>query len=301
MVRLVAQARQDRAGLGIAMMLSAYLFFCFVDTSVKWLVIGGLPALQLAFMRYFGHLLCSIAMILRGGASLDRFATGQLGLVALRGVFLITSTVFNFISLNYLPLTVTSAIMFSAPIIVCALSWPLLGERVGPWRWFAIVIGFLGVLVVIRPFGESFHWAALLSAYNALAMALYSILTRKLSGEIAAETMQFYMGVMGTLVLAPFAYMTWQTPETGLDWALFLALGIWGWAGHELLTRAHGFAPASTLMPYTYSFMIYLTISSYLVFAELPDQWTLTGALIIVGSGLLIWKRETLHKQGAAP
>lgn len=297
MSRLIAQARQDKAGLGIAMMLSAYLFFCFVDTSVKWLVIGGLHAFQLAFMRYFGHLLCSIAMILRGGAGLDRFATGQLGLVALRGVFLITSSVFNFISLSYLPLTVTSAIMFSAPILVCALSWPLLGERVGPWRWFAIVIGFLGVLVVIRPFGESFHWAALLSAYNALAMALYSILTRKLSGEIAAETMQFYMGVMGTVVLAPLAYATWQTPTTALDWTLFAALGLWGWAGHELLTRAHGFAPASTLMPYTYSFMIYLTISSYLVFAELPDQWTLVGALIVVGSGLLIWKRETLQEK----
>jgi len=187
--------------------------------------------------------------------------------------------------------------MFSAPILVSLLSWPLLGERVGPWRWLAIVIGFAGVLVVIRPFGESYHWAALLSVYNAFAMAFYSILTRKLSGEIAAETMQFYMGAIGTVVLLPLALFTWETPSSGLDWALMLGLGIWGWAGHGLLTRAHGFAPASTLMPYTYSFMIYLTITSYLVFGNLPDGATLLGAAIIVGSGLLIWWRENLQRR----
>ncbi|MFK7755247.1 MAG: DMT family transporter [Sedimentitalea sp.] len=293
---LVARAREDRAQLGIVMMLVAYMFFAAIDTSVKWLVIAGLHAFQLAFMRYVGHFLCSLALMAYGGLSWDRFATGQIGLVLLRAMFLISSSVFNFVSLTYLPLTVTSAIMFSAPIIVCALSYPLLGERVGPWRWIAIVIGFVGVLVVIRPFGETFHWAALLSAYNALAMALYSIITRKLSGEIAAETMQFYMGAIGTAVLLPLAWMTWQNPTTALDWGLLIGLGVWGWAGHGLMTRAHGFATASTLMPYTYSFMVYLTITSYLVFADLPDRLTLVGAGIIVASGLVIWWRETKGK-----
>lgn len=292
MAGLTAQVRRDRAQLGIVMMLGAYLFFAGVDTSVKWLVLAGFPAFQLAFMRYLGHFAISLVHISRGGMSWARFGSGHMGLVLLRAGLLVVSTVLNFIALNYLTLTVTSAIMFSAPIIVCALSVPLLGERVGPWRWFAIVLGFAGVLVIIRPFGESFHWAALLSVFNAFAMASYSILTRRLSGLIAAETMQFYAGALGTAVLLPLAVMTWQNPSTLLEWALMLGLGAWGWFGHELLTRAHGFAPANTLMPYTYSFMLYLTASSYLVFGNVPDGWTLTGAVIVVFSGLLIWRRE---------
>lgn len=278
--------------MGIAMMLGAYLLFALLDTSVKWLVLLGFHAFQLAFMRYVGHFLISFLQIMRGGVSWRRLHTAQMPLVFLRAFLLVSSTVLNFIALNYLPLTVTSAIMFSAPIIVCALSMPLLGERVGPWRWFAIVVGFAGVLVVIRPFNESFHWAALLSVINAFCMAFYSVLTRRLSGVIAAETMQLYVGALGTFALLPLAVATWKTPTNPTDWALMIALGLWGWAGHELMTRAHAFAVANTLMPYTYSFMIYLTISSYLVFGTIPDRWTVIGAGIIVGSGLLIWWRE---------
>ncbi|GFE65479.1 DMT family transporter [Litoreibacter roseus] len=292
MSRVAIKAVEDRAQLGIVMMLVAYLSFSFIDTSVKWLVIAGLPALQLAFVRYAGHFLISIGTIARGGIGPERFATEHPWTVLLRGALLVSSTAFNFISLNYLPLTVTSAIMFSAPIIVCALSMPLLGERVGPWRWLAIVVGFAGVLVVIRPGGAAFHWAMLLSIYNAFALALYSILTRKLAGVVATETLQLYGSALGTITLLPFAWAVWQNPVGAVDWFIMFALGLWGWGGHELLTRAHAFAPASTLMPYTYSFMIYLTISSYLIFDHVPDQATVLGALIIIASGLLIWARE---------
>jgi len=292
MPAVAIRANQDRAKLGIAMMLVAYLLFSMIDTSVKWLVLAGLHAFQLSFMRYAGHFAISLVNIGRGGVSWDRFQTDRPGTVLLRSGLLVSSTLFNFIALNYLSLTVTSAIMFSAPVIVCALSMPLLGEKVGPWRWFAIGLGFVGVLVVMRPFGSGFHWAEILTLYNAFALALYSILTRKLSGLVAAETMQFYTGALGTIVLLPLALLTWSAPATPLDWALMFLLGVWGWAGHEFLTRAHGFAPANTLMPFTYSFMIYLTIASFLVFHTLPDQWTIAGALIIVLSGMIIWSRE---------
>ncbi len=289
---LAARANSDNAPLGIVMMLAAYLLFAFIDTSAKWLASVGLSALQLSFMRYVGHGLISTVLIGRGGWSRDRFATDHLGLVLLRTYLLVASTAFNFIAITYLPLTVTSAIMFSAPVIVCALSWPLLGERVGPWRWFAIMLGFAGVLVVIRPGGAAFHWAMLLSLHNAAALALYSIITRKLSGIVAAETMQVYMGVIGTLALLPFAIATWVWPATGFEWAVMVLLGLWGWAGHEVYTRAHAYAPANTLMPYTYSFMLYLTVAGYLVFGDVPDALTLVGAAIIVASGLIIWWRR---------
>ncbi|MFT4959341.1 MAG: drug/metabolite transporter (DMT)-like permease [Paracoccaceae bacterium] len=294
--KVTAKARTDRAQLGIMMMLVAYLCLALVDTSAKYLVLLGLPVFQVVFMRYVGHFALSLGVIGRGGFAWQRFATDHVGLVMLRSTLLVSSTVLNFIVLRYLSLTLVSAIMFAAPILVCALSWPLLGERVGPWRWVAIVVGFCGVLVVIRPFNEGFQWAVILPVVNALAMALYSILTRRLSGIVATETMQLYSGGLGTIVMLPFAIATWQTPANSLDWALLLGLGLWGWSGHELLTRAHGFAPANILMPYTYSFMIYLTITSYLVFDHIPDQWTLIGAGIIVVSGLMIWWRENLQR-----
>ena len=288
---IAAQANQDRAALGILMTLAAYFFFMLIDTSVKWLVLAGLPAFQLAFMRYLPHFIISTVLLLRRGMSWSSFQSAHMGLVLLRGFLLASATLFNFITLIYLPLTVTGSIMFSAPIIVCALSWPLLGERVGPWRWAAIMVGFVGVLIVIRPFGADFHWIALLNVYNAVSLALYSIITRKISGVVAPETMQFYMGAFGAIMLFPLAVFSWTPPATTLDWALMVSIGIWGWAGHEIFSRAHSYAPANTLMPYTYSFLLYLAVASYIVFNDIPDSYTLLGASIIVLSGLVIWWR----------
>ncbi|WP_254684879.1 DMT family transporter [Tateyamaria omphalii] len=295
---IAAHPTEDRAALGIVMTLGAYAFFTLIDTSVKWLLLAGLPAFQLAFMRYFPHFLISTALLLRKGVRWSNFQSAHMGLVLLRGFLLASATLFNFITLNYLPLTVVGSIMFSAPIIVCALSWPLLGERVGPWRWFAIILGFSGVLVVIRPFDASFHAIAFLNVYNAFSLALYSIITRKISGIVAPETMQFWMGAFGAVTLAPLAFFVWTTPDTVWQWALMIGLGIWGWAGHEIFSRAHGYAPANTLMPYTYSFLLYLALASYLIFGDVPDGWTLLGAAIIVVSGLIIWRR-TARKETA--
>ncbi|WP_299916400.1 DMT family transporter [uncultured Roseobacter sp.] len=283
---------EDRPHFGIMLMLGAWLLFAFVDTSAKWLVILGFPAFQLAFIRYAGHFVISVAVIAKGGIARDRFQTVHMWQVLSRAMLLVMATLSNFYALNFLPLTVTAAIMFSSPVIVCALSGPLLGEHVGPWRWFAILLGFAGVLVVIRPFGEAFHIAMILPLLNSLSLALYSIMTRRLAGVVATETMQFYMGALGTAVMLPLALWAWKWPDTPMDWMILIGLGVFGWAGHQLLTNAHRFGSANTLMPYTYSFMIYLSVLSYLVFQHLPDQWTVIGAMIIVISGLIIWKRE---------
>ena len=292
MARLVAKAIEDKPAMGIALMLLTYLCFSFIDTSAKWLALAGLSAFQLSFMRYFGHFAISLGRIAKGGISRDRFATSHFWLVMLRGGLLAASTVLNFIALQYIPLTLTSTILFSSPIIICALSGPMLGEKVGIWRWTAIGIGFIGILIAIRPFDETFHWAILLSLFNAFAFALYSILTRKLAGIVASDTMQFYSGLIGTLALAPLAAYSWQNPTNLLDWVIMCMMGFFGWAGHELLTRAHGYASATTLTPYGYSFILYLTVWSYFLFDHLPDRWTVSGAIIIVIAGLIIWIRE---------
>lgn len=279
-------------------MLIAYLTFSFIDTSVKWLAIAGLPTLQLAFMRYASHFLISLMVIARGGLSVSRFSSDRPLLVIVRGTLIMLSTILNFLAVGYLPLTLTSTILFSSPLIVCALSWPLLGERVGPWRWFAILVGFAGIIVAIRPFDATFHWAVFLSLSSATSFSFYLILTRKLAGQVSTDTMQFYAGAIGFCALAPFAYAQWQNPQGLVDWLLLFSLGLWGWAGHQLLTNAHRYAPANILSPYSYSFILYLTVSSYLLFDHLPDRWTVIGAVIIVAAGLIIWVRETRLRGG---
>lgn len=276
----------------MGLMLLAYLTFSFVDTGTKWLALAGLPALQLSFMRYIGHFGISLALTGRGRFRFSRFACKRPFLVILRAVLLMFSTVFNFFALRYLPLSLTGTILFSAPIIVCALSWPLLRERVGIYRWFAIMLGFAGIVVAIRPFSEDFHWAVFLSLSGAVSFALYSILTRKLSGVVPTDVLQFYSGLVGTAVLLPFALLEWTNPVGTFNWIILLCLGPFAWAGHQMLTHAMHFAPANLLMPFGYSFILYLTTWSYLVFDNVPDIWTITGAAIIVVAGMIIWFRE---------
>lgn len=289
---IATRAIEDRPQVGILLMLGAWFLFSLVDTSAKWLATLSVPAVQVAFMRYAGHGVIATAVVVIGGADRASFRTGRLWTMLSRALLLVSATLSNFVALNYLPLTVTGAIMFSSPIIVCLLSFTMLGERIGIWRLSAILMGFLGVLIVIRPGGEAFHIAMLLPLYNATALALYSIMTRQLAGVVSTEIMQFYMGLVGTAVFLPFVLWVWQMPATPLEWVVLVSTGVFGWAGHQLLTNAHRFATANVLTPYTYSFMIYVTIIGFVLFGHLPDLWTVLGTLVIVGSGLIIWKRE---------
>ena len=289
---VAAPSNADLPRLGIMLMLGAWLFFSVVDTGAKWLAVAGIPAFQLAFMRYASHFAISIAVIAKGGMTADRFRTDHLWQLVTRSLLLVSATLSNFYALQFLPLTVASAIMFSSPVIVCFLSITILRERVGPWRWAAIILGFVGVLIVARPLGTAFHPAMVMILYNATALACYALMTRKLSGVVAVDTMQFYMGLVGTLVLLPFALAVWTPPETAWGMVVLFGLGVMGWAGHQLLTTAHRFGTANQLMPFTYSFLIFVAIWGYLLFGTVPDKSTIMGAVVIMGAGLIIWKRE---------
>lgn len=274
----------------VAMMLVANALFSVTDTSTKLLLGAGFAALQLAFVRYAVQLsITSVDVLLRGPSRLA-VPRRLWGMLILRASLLVGATVVNFIAIKFLSLIVTSAIMFSSPIFVCLLSGPLLGERVGRARWAFVALGFAGVLVVIRPFGETMEWAAVMMILPAMGLALYSILTRKLANDVDASTMQFVLGLMGTAVLAPMAAYVWQTPAQTLDWVLMLAVGTCAWAGHEVLIRAHKLAEANFLMPFSYSYLVFMGLASMLVFGEVPDAVTLLGAAMIMLSGLLIWR-----------
>ncbi|MGB3690294.1 MAG: DMT family transporter [Jannaschia helgolandensis] len=292
----LARARQDDPGRGIALMLLAYVLFAFTDTSVKWLSLASIPAMQLAFMRFGVHLALSTGPMLGADHSGWTAPRAQALAMLARGGLLLISTTTNFVALRYLDLTVSAAIMFSSPILVSALSVPLLGERVGPWRWGAILLGFVGVLIVVRPWSAEFHWAVIFSLISATSLALFSILTRRLAGVAAPRTMQLYAGLVGTVVLLPVAIWVWSSPTTPLDWILLFAIGGFAWTGHHFFSQAHGYAPASVLMPFSYSFLIYLAISGYIVFGTVPDVMTMSGAAVIAVAGLVIWWRERVAR-----
>ncbi len=280
------------ATAAVLMMLFANFMFAAADISAKLLLGAGYAAVQLAFFRYAVQLAVTSGVLVglrgRGLAA----ARPLLPVLCLRASLLVLATIFNFLALRSLSLAIASAIMFSAPIIVCTLSWPLLGERVGRVRWMAVALGFAGVLVVIRPFGEGLDPAAFLMLLAAAGLALYSILTRRLSHDVEPLVMQFVLGLTGTVALAPFCLLRWMVPAEAFDLALMVLLGLLAWIGHEFLIRAHRIAEASYLMPYSYSYLIYMLAGGLAVFGDLPDIWTVLGALMIAMSGLTIWRRE---------
>lgn len=278
--------------LALAIMAGAFFCFTMIDTSAKWLAAAGLPALQIAFIRYAGNFIASLLVFLpREGRSLFRshMPLHQFG----RAISLLTSTCCNFIALSYLPLTVTTAIFFAAPVLVCLLSIPLLGETVGLRRFIAILVGFSGVLIITQPWGAAFHWAMIFSLTALCANAFYFVLTRMIAGRDDNPTGQIITSGVPTLILAPVLLWTgWTWPSAPTDWLAFCAAGIFATVGHSLLTVGHRYAPASTLAPMVYVQIIYVSVISWAVFNQPPDLNTLLGTAVIVAAGLYIWLRE---------
>lgn len=282
--------RSDQPGRGILLTLLALLCFTGIDTCAK-LLVETLPALEVVFFRYFGHfvIMAAIYLPLRGVSILH---ANRPKTQVLRALCLMGSTLMNFLALQYLQLGVTSAIFFTIPLIVCALSVPMLGETVGPRRWAAILVGLIGVIIIVRPGLGALHWAWLLSIGACFGASFYMILTRKLAGIDSTETSQFYVGFVSMIVMAPLASTVWIWPSATLEIVLCVIIGFLGWLGHQCLTVAHRFAPASLLSPFTYTQILWMVASGYFIFGNIPDIWVFIGASIVIASGLYMWLRE---------
>jgi len=290
------QPREERTTAGVLTMLLAVAFFICIDTSAKWLTLSGLPVLMVVFARYFGHFVyaCVIYIPQEGMAC---FRSRSPGKQLMRSCFLFGSTVLNFFALKFLPITVTTTIMFAGPIVVTLLAIPILGEKVGLRRFLAVATGFLGVLVVIQPWGAEWH-PAMFFSLGALCMAsMYFVMTRMLAGVETNATHQVWASGIASLVLAPFAFVAWEWPETTRQWVVLFAIGGFGMTGHILATTAHRWADASILAPMVYSQIFLAAVSGILVFDQWPTVWTLGGGLIIIGAGLYIWQRERAVKK----
>lgn len=291
------QSAHPRIGIGLVTLTT--LCFAVLDTTAKWLVLS-LPVLQVVWLRFLTHSLFSVAIFAPSmGLELAHWRHPRLQL--LRGLMLASMTGLNFWALQYLQLAETGAMQFSVPILIALLSAWWLGERLDTRRWLAIALGFVGVLIIIRPGSQGFHPAILLSAGNAILYALFNLLTRKLASSEHPATMQLASAAVSTAVLTPFAWWSWQTPTSSGQWLLLALAGLAGGAGHYFAAQAHRFASAAVLGPFLYQQIIYMTLGGWLVFGQVPDQAVLLGACVVVASGLYLLWREFQVAPPATP
>jgi drug/metabolite transporter (DMT)-like permease len=295
---MLDHASKERAArlTGIALMCGAVSCFAFLDTTAKYLNLH-MSALEVVWARYTGGLLFPFIVSnpwTHPGLMRTTRPVLQIG----RSVLLLGSTLFNFVALRYLQLDESISIAFSTPFIVAALSGPVLGEWVRWRRWTAIAVGFVGVLVVTRPTPGSFQPAVLISLGGAICYALYALSTRILARTDSNETTLFYSNIVGAAAMLPVVPFVWTTPTDTLVILLMVATGALASFGHYLLIAAHRLAPAAVLSPFIYTEIVLMIALGFLVFGDLPNRWTLTGAAIVVASGLYLVHRERKVKGG---
>jgi len=209
-----------------------------------------------------------------------------------RSTLLLSATAIYFTALHYTDLPTAAIISFVSPFIMIALAAVLLGETVGPRRWSAVGVGFLGALFILRPGLGAVPPASFLLLISASCNALYQVLTRSLAARDSAETSNTYIAVVGFVLTSLLVPFVWQTPRSAFDILLFVGLGLFGGFGHYFIVKALEWGPAAVIAPLNYGQLIGTVILGYIFFDEFPDLWTWTGAAVIIASGLYIFYRE---------
>lgn len=280
----------------IGLMCAAVSLFALLDAIAKYLVsTRGLPVIEVVWMRFVSNALLTFAIV--SPMAITRIVrTAKPGHQALRSLFMLGATIFNFAAVKYLQLDQTVTIFFLTPLMVAALAGPLLGEWVGWRRLMAILSGFFGVLLVTRPGFGGIHWAVGFSFCATLSYALYNISTRYLASHDPTEVTLFYSPLAGLLLTMPFALMDWVWPSDLFTWLLLFSLGLLGGAGHWLLILAHRSAPAPVLSPFVYVGLMWMIILGYFMFGDIPSPWTLAGGAVVILSGLYLLSRERQKK-----
>jgi drug/metabolite transporter (DMT)-like permease len=280
---------------GILLMCAGVSSFPFMNAGVK-LLADDYPASQITWARFTGHLLIMLVVFLpkyRWTLLRTRHPLIQIG----RSVAMLLSNLLFVMAIGRVPLATASAIGFTSPLIVTALSVPLLHESVGWRRWSAVVVGFAGALMVIRP-GTGFRDpAVLLILLSSLIYALYQIGTRSVGRHDNAATGIIFAALLGSLgmtLVMPFVFVM---PRTLFDGLLFCSLGLLGGFGHYLIIRAFQLGPAAVIAPLGYIELIGSVVLGYLLFVNFPDLWTWLGSGVIIASGIYIALRERKRRE----
>lgn len=274
--------------------------FSAVDTQAKFLT-DTLHPVQIVWARQLGLLIGVLVLLAIRGASVLR--TRRPVLQVTRGAMAAGSACLFIVGITYVPLADAVVVSFVAPFIVTVLGALLLREPVGARRWVAVIIGFLATLIVIRPGMGVVHPAAIFVVMAAILFALRQVLSRLLSGVDGMATTVAYTALAGSLVLTLPLPFVWRWPETGTEILLLVGIAVLASLGELLVIWALEVAQAVVVAPVMYTLILWSTMYGYLVFADVPDGWTLLGAAIIIATGLYTFHRERLavRRRGVLP
>lgn len=272
---------------GILFQLSALMIFVLMDTTLK-LMTADFPVLQIIWARFIFSFL-GVAIALRLSMGRLPWRSRAPGLQALRSLLLAGCSLLFTAALAHIPLVDATAVGFASPLITVALAALILREKVGPRRWLGVAIGFIGVMVALRPpflTGTPLHWAYLLPLGTATMFGFYQILTRRLAALDDSRVTILHTGLAASLATAlaqPFVFVA----PAPLQWGVLIAIGLLGALSHGLLVLAYARAPASLLAPLSYTQLIWASLAGIAVFGDWPDGITLLGAAIIAVGGVL--------------
>jgi drug/metabolite transporter (DMT)-like permease len=288
------QDARRRLWLGIFFMCAATTAFPIMNGIVQVLS-RTYPSEQIIWARTAGHLAIVLMLVV------PKYGIGILGTrrpfaQVSRSLLLLGSTTLFFFAVKDVPLAKAASISFMTPFFVTLLALPMLGEKIDPRRLAAVIVGFVGVLVVIRPGSEVFQAASLLIVGSAFCYAVYQIFTRQVAGIDRPETSVMYSALIGTVVMSFVVPFAWVTPQSMVDVLLMLALGCLGAGGHWCVAKAMTYGQANVISPFQYWQMIGSVAVGYVITGLFPDAFTWLGAGIIIAAGITIAVTETRRR-----
>ena len=287
---MTIQALTSRPLVGILFMCLAHMLFPVMNGLVQ-ILSARYSSEQIVWARTASHLIFVLALFTpRHGLRIA--VSNRPGLQLLRSLMVLATTTLFFSGLVYVPLAKAASISFTGPFLIVLLAWPMLGEKISGHRLAAVLAAFIGVLVVVRPGTEVFHWGSLLILASAVTYAFDQIYTRRVAAYDRPETSAIYSVLVGTVVMSIIAAFTWTTPQTWTDIGLLVMLGIIGGFGHWCVAKSMTYAPANLVAPFMYVQMVGAVVVGYLFSGTLPDLGTWIGSTIIIAAGLFIGLRE---------
>ncbi|MBC2834744.1 DMT family transporter [Paragemmobacter straminiformis] len=292
-------SRKPRSLIGVALMLAAMTILPFLDVVAKTLGNQNMPIIQIVWARMAFGAALTLPFVLRLGG-VRALWPDRPWYHTLRAALLISATFSFFFALKFLPIADALAIFFVQPLVVTALSPLVLRERVGPRRWTAVAIGFLGTLIIIRPGFAEVNPGTFLALAAGTSLALYFLMTRRIAGQTHAVITTFHTSLIGTALTTAVALFFWQAPSPP-QWGLLLLIGLIATVGHFLIVRAYDHAEASLLAPLAYTEIVMATLAGWWFFGDFPDGWTFLGVAILIACAIYISLREGARKPPLTP
>ncbi|MHA6690006.1 DMT family transporter [Devosia sp. A449] len=290
----VADARADNIGRAIFLTLITIVVFGVQDALAKILVQTYSP-FQITMMRYWGFAAFSLLLVMRQAPLRQAFASKKPLWQVLRGVLLMADIWLFALALQTVPLGELQAITLVYPLLVTLFAIPILGEKVGIFRFAAVGIGFLGALVIVRPGGLPLDWGVLFALASATLYAIYIVVTRKVGRHDSAATSMIYTATIGLVMSGAVGVFFWQ-PMGWNDVLMVMTIMVTTSIGHGLMMLALSMAPASVVQPFNYFSLPCAIVLSVVVFNHWIDPISLIGTAIIVGAGLVVMARERIKR-----